>query len=81
MYKRQVLRQGLVVTAIGLVVGCGAALAVGGILRHQLFGVEPTDALTFVSVSAALLVVALTASYLPARRAVKIDPATVLRAE
>lgn len=78
---RMVLRQGLVVTAIGLVVGCGAALAVGGILRHQLFGVEPTDALTFVSVSAALLVVALTASYLPARRAVKIDPATVLRAE
>ncbi|HXT70433.1 MAG TPA: ADOP family duplicated permease [Vicinamibacterales bacterium] len=74
-----VLRQGLLLAAIGAAVGLIGALAIGGVLRAQLFGVEPSDPLTLAAVCAGVILVAVVAGYLPARRAVRIDPATILR--
>ena len=76
-----VLRQGLLLALVGLAIGIGGALALGGVIEAQLFGVEPTDPLTLAAVSLGLVAVALLACYLPARRAIKINPATVLRSE
>jgi putative ABC transport system permease protein len=78
---RLVLGQGLVLALTGLVIGLGGALALGGVIRAHLFGVEPTDPVTLAAVSCSLLVVAVLACYLPARHAVRINPATVLRAD
>jgi putative ABC transport system permease protein len=74
-----VFRQGLLLAVMGASLGLAGALAMGGVLRAQLFGIEPSDPATLATVSAALIVVALLACYLPARRAVKIDPASILR--
>lgn len=74
-----VFRQGLVLSVIGAVLGLAVALAMGGVLRAQLFDVEPTDPATLASVCTGLIVVALVACYLPARRATKISPATILK--
>jgi predicted permease len=74
-----VVRQGLLVAVIGASLGLAGALAMGGVLRAQLFGVEPGDPATLAAVGAGLIAVALLACYLPARRAVKISPASVLR--
>jgi putative ABC transport system permease protein len=76
-----VLRQGLGLALAGLAIGLGGALLLGGVIKAQLFGVEPADPLTLIAVSAGLVAVALVACYLPARRAIKINPSTVLRAE
>lgn len=78
---RLVLRQGLGLALAGLVIGLSGAILLGGVIKAQLFGVEPADPLTLVSVSAGLVVVTLFACYLPARRAIKINPSTVLRSE
>jgi predicted permease len=75
------LRQGLVLVLAGLVIGLGGAAALAGVIRAQLFGVEPTDTVTLAAVSGGLLLVALLACYLPARRALRINPAAVLRAD
>jgi putative ABC transport system permease protein len=74
-----VLGLGLRLAGIGLVVGLAAAFAATRLLSSLLYGVCPTDAITFVVVSLALLTVALIASYLPARRATRVDPLTALR--
>lgn len=74
-----VLRQGLLLAGIGATLGLGGALALGGVVRAQLFGVEPSDPATLAAVCAGLIAVALIACYLPARRAVKINPASILR--
>jgi putative ABC transport system permease protein len=74
-----VLRQGLLLAGIGAALGLGGALAMGGVLRAQLFGVEPSDPATLAAVCAGLIAVALVASYLPARRAVSVNPASILR--
>jgi predicted permease len=76
-----VMRQGLVLTAIGVIVGIGAALGLTRLMATLLFGVQPTDPVTFLSVSALLAVVALAASYIPALRATKVDPMKALRYE
>jgi putative ABC transport system permease protein len=76
-----VMRQGLVLTAIGVIVGVGAALGLTRLMATLLFGVQPTDPVTFLSVSALLAVVALAASYIPALRATKVDPMKALRYE
>jgi putative ABC transport system permease protein len=76
-----VLRHGVVLAGLGLVIGLAGTLALGGLIRAQLFGVEPTDPLTLGGVCAVLVVIALVASLVPARRAIRINPATVLRAD
>ena len=74
-----VLGFGLRLAAIGLAVGLAAAFAATRLLSSLLYGVRPTDVITFVVVSLVLLTVALIASYLPARRATRVDPLTALR--
>jgi predicted permease len=76
-----VLGHGIRMAAAG--VGVGLVVALGGarLLRSLLYGVKPTDAITFIAVSLVLTVVALLASYLPARRATRIDPMVALRYE
>ena len=76
-----VLRGGLALAAIGVVVGLAGAFALTRLLSSLLFGVTPTDLLTFGAVSLCLLLTALLACYLPARRATKVDPLTALRYE
>jgi putative ABC transport system permease protein len=72
---------GFKLTLIGVVVGIAGSCAVTSYLSSLLFGVKPTDPLTFIGVAAILVAVALLASYIPARRAVKIDPIIALRYE
>ncbi|HSF42212.1 MAG TPA: ABC transporter permease [Thermoanaerobaculia bacterium] len=80
---RLVLRQGLGLTLAGLAAGLVLAVAVGatGWLATLLYGVEPMDFVTFAAVPLVLLAVAVAASLLPALRATRVDPLTVLRAE
>jgi predicted permease len=78
---RLVLAQGLSLTFLGALLGIGGALAGTRFLGALLYGVTPTDRLTFVVVIGLLLVVAGVACWLPARRATKVDPMVALRAE
>jgi ABC-type antimicrobial peptide transport system permease subunit len=66
---------------IGLGLGLAGAVGVTGILRSLLYDVEPRDPVTFVSVTLVLVVVALAAALIPARRAARVDPALALRSE
>ena len=76
-----VLGEGATLTAIGVAIGVFAALALSGLLSNLLFGVGPHDVVTFVTVATALGSVALVATYLPARRAARVDPLVALRSE
>jgi putative ABC transport system permease protein len=76
-----VMRDGIVVTITGVALGLIGALAATRVLGSQLYGVETTDAATFTVVSLLLAGVALGASYIPARRAMKVDPMVALRYE
>jgi putative ABC transport system permease protein len=76
---RLVLREGLKLTTAGLALGLAGALVLTRYLSNLLFGVLATDPASFVAVSAVLLIVGLLASYLPARRATKVDPLVALR--
>jgi ABC-type antimicrobial peptide transport system permease subunit len=66
---------------IGLGVGLAVAIAAGSVVRSMLFDVTPMDPITLVSVSVVLLTVGVLACYLPARRAMRVDPLVALRAE
>jgi putative ABC transport system permease protein len=76
-----VLRQGVLLVAVGLGLGVAGGLALTRFLSSLLYGVKPTDPLTFIAVSLLLLAVALMAVYIPARRATKVDPIVALRYE
>jgi putative ABC transport system permease protein len=78
---RLVVRQGMTMTLIGLALGLVGAFSISRVLRGLLHGVSPTDPLTFVAVSIVLLVVALLACLVPARRATRVDPIIALRTE
>jgi putative ABC transport system permease protein len=75
------LQQGMRSTAIGLGVGIAGALAVTRVLANLLFGVSTTDVSVFAGASFVLAVAALSATYLPVRRATRVDPMMALRAE
>jgi len=66
---------------VGLIVGTGVSLAATRMLRSQLFGVAPTDPLSYIGVAILLAAVALAACYIPARRAANVDPIVALRQE
>lgn len=78
---RLVVRQGMTMAVIGLVLGLIGAFLVSRVLIGMLYGVSPTDPLTFTGVSIVLLSVALLACVIPARRATRVDPIVALRAE
>ena len=76
-----VLRQGVLLTVLGVVIGLAAAFALTRLLSGLLFGVEAGDPSTFTTISVLLVIVSLVACYLPARRAMRIDPLQALRYE
>lgn len=78
---RLVLRNGLKMALTGVAIGLLAALALSRLMTKMLFGVSPTDPLTFTVISVLLTCVALFACYIPARRATKVDPLAALRYE
>lgn len=78
---RMILRQGMLLVAVGVALGLAAALAATRLLAGFLHGVSATDPATFLAVPALLAAVALLASWLPARRAARVDPMTALRAD
>jgi predicted permease len=78
---RMVVGRGLRLAGLGVAIGLVAALVLTRLMQGVLYGVTPTDPLTFVGVAAALLAVAAFASWLPARRATRVDPLVALRSE
>ena len=78
---RMVMAQGLKLAIAGVLVGVLSSLALGRILSGFLYGVSPTDPMTILGVAALLIFVALLASYLPAKRATRVDPMVALRYE
>jgi predicted permease len=76
---RMVMRDGARMTLIGVILGFVGALALTRLMRTMLYGVRPTDPLTFISVAALLCIIAMVACYVPARRAMRVDPIEALR--
>ena len=76
-----ILSQGLKLVLLGVVIGLGAAFALSRWMETLLFGVRPTDPLTFAGIAAVLLLVSLVACWIPARRATRVDPLVSLRSE
>jgi putative ABC transport system permease protein len=81
MVLRLVIRQGLVLTAIGVALGLAAGAAGAQVLQSLLFGISALDPLAFGGAALLFGIVSLAASYLPARRATQVDPMVALRAE
>jgi putative ABC transport system permease protein len=75
------LRHGLWLTAVGIAIGIGLALVITRVMSAFLFGVSPMDPMTYVAVSGVLAGLTLLATYVPARRASRVDPVLALRSE
>ena len=78
---RMVVRRGITLAALGVAIGLVGSFAVTGMLRNFLYGVTPGDPVTFIGIPLVLALVALLASWLPARRATRVDPMLALRYE
>jgi putative ABC transport system permease protein len=78
---RLVLGEGARMAALGVVIGIGASLAITRVMSSLLFGISATDPATFIGVAVLLGGVALIASYIPTRRAMRLDPTEALRYE
>jgi putative ABC transport system permease protein len=76
-----VLREGMMLAGLGIAVGAAGALALTRLLTSLLYEVKPRDPVTFIAVAIALAVVAAAACYIPARRAMRVDPMVALRYE
>jgi putative ABC transport system permease protein len=76
-----VLRQGLLLAFAGIAIGLAGSVVAARLLSSFLFGIEPSDPLTYALVSTLLLFVTLLATFIPSRRALRVDPLTALRAE
>jgi ABC-type antimicrobial peptide transport system permease subunit len=76
---RMIVWQGVMPASVGAITGVICSLAISRLLSQLLYGVQPTDPLTYLSVIALLLAVALAAAYFPARRAASMDPSEALR--
>jgi predicted permease len=81
LLRRMFVRNGLVLAAVGVVVGLGGALGLSRLITSLLFGVESMDPATYITASLVLVAAAALASYIPARRATRVSPVTALRAE
>jgi ABC-type antimicrobial peptide transport system permease subunit len=79
--RKMFLRHGLLLAGIGAVIGLGAAAGLTQLMSSLLFGVRALDPFTYIGVAAILIAAAAMASYLPARRATRVDPLDALRAE
>ncbi len=75
------IREGMTLALVGALLGLGGALALTRLMKTLLFGVSPTDPLTFAAITLLLTFVSLLACWIPARRATKFDPMTSLRSE
>jgi putative ABC transport system permease protein len=78
---RLIIGEGIKLALVGLMIGFGGAWALTRLMKNLLFGVSPTDPLTFIVIASLLTFVALLACYIPARRATKVDPLVALRCE
>jgi ABC-type antimicrobial peptide transport system permease subunit len=76
-----VLRQGLLLAVVGSVFGVAVAVPVTRLASTLLYGVSPTDPLTYISIFLLLMLVAVVACFIPARRATRVDPLVALRYE
>src|SRR6202035_1127749 len=76
-----VLGKGIRLTILGAIAGVLGSLALGRWLKSELFNIKPTDPLTLIGAAALMLLVAVAACYLPARRATRVDPLVALRHE
>jgi putative ABC transport system permease protein len=79
--QRLFVRRGMVLTAIGMAIGLAGAAGFSRVIQTLVFGVSAVDPLTFIAMPAVLAIAAVLASYLPARRAVAVDPVETLKAE